>query len=246
MSGKYVIGNWKMNPATIAEAQALAATLQSINVDTVKIGCTPSFVHIATAQEQLKDTPIWVGAQDVCALTDKVGAFTGDVSAWQLVDMGVRFVLIGHSERRTYHQECHKLLANKVSQSAKVGLVVVFCIGETQEEYQAKTTLMVLDEQLTALQGAGIPSSHLVVAYEPVWAIGTGLTPTLAEVEMVHRHIKQNLTAQGLSDVCVLYGGSINNNNAHEFAQSAWVDGVLVGGASLKIDSFAAIIEAFA
>lgn len=247
--GKWVIGNWKMNPATSAEAITLANALKAIDTKATKavnVGCTPNFIHLAMVAQQLGGSSIWVGAQDVCGHTQAVGAFTGDVSAHQLSNVGVRFVLIGHSERRTYHHESNQVLSHKLTQALKADLAVVLCVGESQADYQAGHTLAVLDAQLAVLQDLDITAKQLLVAYEPVWAIGTGLTPSLSEIELAHRHIKNTLSAQDIKGACVLYGGSVNETNAVKFAQSQWIDGVLVGGASLKIDSFTTIITAFA
>ncbi len=248
MHQKYVIGNWKLNPASLSDAQALAQALNDrlSKIEGVQLGCAPSFVHLGAVASVLNGSSLWVGAQDLCAKTQTTGAFTGDVSAAQLVDVGARFVIIGHSERRAYHGEDNTVIADKIRQAMDANLAIVLCVGETKDEYQAEQTLSVLDGQLSVLDGLNVPTKLLVIAYEPVWAIGTGLTPTVTEVEAVHRHIKNTLSAYGLNKVCVLYGGSVNEDNAVSFAKSAWVDGALVGGASLKIDSFAAIIAAFA
>lgn len=244
MSLKTVIGNWKLHPTTQNEAQQLAQNLATIDTRHVKVGCCPGFVHLAGVAQTLTDSKIWVGAQDVAAF-GVTGAFTGDVSAAQLADSGARFTLIGHSERRTYHQENNDLIIQKIQQAQTANLLVVLCIGETHAQYQNGETLAVLDAQLSILTQCSIAGQHLLIAYEPVWAIGTGLTPTVAEITAVHRHIKATLAAQNRPDVCVLYGGSVNEHNAQELAQCPDINGALVGGASLKINSFAAIVAAF-
>lgn len=245
MHKKTVIGNYKLNPATKAEVVGLAQALRGIDMGAVKVGCAPSFIHLDAVAKILTDSPIWLGVQDVSAY-GATGAFTGDVSAVQVADLGAKFTLIGHSERRTYHQETNETLAKKIQEAYKANLVVVLCVGETKEQYDNQETLAVLKNQLSVLAELGVPSSHLLIAYEPVWAIGTGLTPTVAEVIKVHRYIKDTLTAHGLPSVCVLYGGSVNEKNAQDFANCEDIDGALVGGASLKIDSFATIVSAFA
>lgn len=242
---KYVIGNWKLNPARLSEATDLARALQGLTADTVQIGCTPSFVHLGAVAETLKISSVWVGVQDVCAF-GQTGAFTGDVSAVQAGDLGAKFALIGHSERRTFYKENNDLLAKKITQAISENLVVVLCVGETKDEYSAGKTLDVLSEQLSVLAGLNVSPSQLIIAYEPVWAIGTGLTPTVSEISAVHQYIKATLIAQNLLGVSVLYGGSVNDKNAQEFAECGDIDGALVGGASLKIDSFATIVSAFA
>lgn len=240
-----VIGNWKLNPATKSVAHELAQGLSGIACDAVRVGCTPSFTHLSTVAGVLAGTPIWVGAQDICAYTQSTGAYTGDVSAEQLSDLGVGFVIIGHSERRNYYREDHSLLVEKMKQAFAADLSVVFCIGETKEQYQANQTLSVLDDQLSVLQTFRVPRGKLIIAYEPIWAIGTGLTPTTQEVIATHAHIKSVLASYHFEGVSVLYGGSVNEQNAAEFAQAEGVDGALVGGASLKLDTFAQIIAAF-
>lgn len=240
---KYVIGNWKLNPATLSQACQLASSLVQMD-KSVQVGCVPSFVHLSAVGELLAESSILLGAQDVCAKTATTGAFTGDVSAGQLADIGVKFVIIGHSERRAYYGEDNALLEAKIQQAVDAGLTVVFCVGETKLQYQAQQTLAVLDEQLSVLKS--VPADRLIVAYEPVWAIGTGLTPSIDEVIGVHRHIKQVLAGYAMPTVSVLYGGSVNEKNAAEFATAFGVDGALVGGASLKIEAFSQIVAAFA
>lgn len=249
---KYVIGNWKLNPANKADACALAQSLQAIGQTigqniTVQIGCTPSFIHLDGVTQILSDSPIWAGSQDVSAL-GATGAFTGDVSAVQVADLGARFTLIGHSERRQYHGEDDKVLSQKIINAHLANLTVVFCVGESLDEYQSGQALTVLDSQLSVLHRIDktkLNADSLIIAYEPVWAIGTGLTPTLDEIEATHQHIKAYLTTQCGADLPILYGGSVNDKNASDIATCASVDGVLVGGASLKADSFATIIQAF-
>lgn len=244
---KYVIGNWKLNPASQADAQALAQGLQTLSSDMVHIGCTPSFIHLSTVAQTLSNSPIWVGAQDVSAL-GTTGAFTGDVSAVQVADVGVKFTLIGHSERRQYHGEDDKILSQKICHAHQAGLKVVLCIGESLDEYQSGVALNVLDAQLSVLHRIDktkLGAEHLIIAYEPVWAIGTGLTPTLDEINTIHKHIKHYLSTQCNADLSVLYGGSVNDKNAQDIASCPNVDGALVGGASLKVESFGAIVRAF-
>lgn len=242
---KYVIGNWKLNPVTIAEATTLAHAINQVAQDAgCQVGCAPSFLHFAAVREILKDSSVQIGSQDVGAFGAS-GAFTGDVSAAQVADMGGCFTLIGHSERRTYHGENNAVLTDKIKQALSANLMVVLCVGETKAEYEARQTLSVLDAQLSVLDGLSLSNQQLLIAYEPVWAIGTGLTPTVDEVATTHQHIKATLAQKGMADIGVLYGGSVNDKNAQEFAECELVDGALVGGASLKAESFATIIKAF-
>ncbi|MDO4449617.1 MAG: triose-phosphate isomerase [Moraxella sp.] len=253
MHKKYVIGNWKLNPATQKDAHALAQDLQKFTKQsanaTVQVGCTPSFVHLHQVAQILSDSPLWVGVQDVSAF-GATGAFTGDVSAVQVADLGAKFTLIGHSERRQYHGETDEILTAKITNAFNTNLSVIYCIGETKDEYERGDTEQVLEAQLALLGQFAkdiedTPFAKLIIAYEPVWAIGTGLTPTLNEIEKIHTHIKHYLHTQFGVNLPILYGGSVNDKNASEFAKSTVIDGVLVGGASLKIDSFATIIDAF-
>lgn len=214
------------------------------------VGICPSFVHLSGVAE--KSDKAVIGVQDICAHTASTGAFTGDVSAEQAVDLGAKFALVGHSERRSYYQESDDTLSAKISNAFNVGLSVVYCIGETQDQYKAGQTFAVLERQLELLQNfakdidftkTSLPK--LLIAYEPVWAIGTGLTPTPSEVDSVHNFISEILSTLQIP-APILYGGSVNDKNAQEFASLPMVNGVLVGGASLKADSFMTIIGAFA
>lgn len=246
----WVIANWKMNPASQAATQQLLADLaQQAAPNAINVVLAPSFIHLAQTQQCLAEGQLSFGlaAQNLCAQSAETGAFTGEVSAAQLADMGVRFVLIGHSERRAYFGEDHGVLANKITHAFAKDLTVIFCVGETAEQYEAGTTQAVIAEQLSLLQDLVIANERLVVAYEPVWAIGTGKVPTVAEVDAVHGFIKATLAnyAPHLANTPVLYGGSVKGDNAQEFAKSPNVSGVLVGGASLQADSFYQIIHAF-
>ena len=175
----------------------------------------------------------------------------GDVSAAQLTDIGAKFALVGHSERRQYHGEHDEILTKKIRQAFLANLSVIFCIGETKAEYDAGQTYEVLEKQLRLLEqfASDVGFEHyelpkLLIAYEPVWAIGTGLTPTTLEIEEVHNYISESLSTLEIY-APLLYGGSVNQNNATDIANIAVVDGVLVGGASLKADNFGQIIRAF-
>ncbi|MDO4426840.1 MAG: triose-phosphate isomerase [Moraxella sp.] len=250
---KYVIGNWKTNPKTKQEALALATALKDLRPSSVTVGVAPIFLHLnAVASLLEKPAAIWLGVQDITHKTAETGAFTGDVSAMQVADMGAEFTLVGHSERRQYHNENDKILTAKIRHAFAHDLSVIYCVGETKDEYERGDTEQVLTAQLALLEQftqditatEDTPLPKLIIAYEPVWAIGTGLTPTFDEVERVHGFIKALLSNFKIF-APILYGGSVNDKNAPEFAKSAVIDGALVGGASLKIDSFAAIVSAF-
>lgn len=269
----WVIGNWKQNPATSHDVNKLiddlltAITIEAAADKTKAAHCqlmiAPSCIHLAATSARLQDTPVLCAAQDISAHSDSTGAYTGDYSAQQVADTGATWTILGHSERRQYHQESHQTLVNKIKNALIQNLGVIFCIGETQKQYDAQQTLEVINEQLLvikellaqqpdqesnqSLNFAEVLAERLIIAYEPVWAIGTGKVPTVAEVSATHKYIKQTLTsfAAPLSAVSVLYGGSVNADNADNFAADPMVDGALVGGASLKAKSFLAIAKAF-
>ncbi len=256
----WVIGNWKQNPATSHEAGALVqGLLAAIDAKSAPIACqlmvAPSSIHLAAVSTQIKGTLLLAAAQDISAHSDSIGAYTGDCSAQQVADAGATWILLGHSERRQYHQESHEALIQKLSCALKQNLGVIFCIGETQAQYDDDQTLDVIDEQLSLIKDLleqqpeinDSLSKRLLIAYEPVWAIGTGKVPTVAEVSATHQHIKQTLAgfSAELANISVLYGGSVNADNAQDFATDSMIDGALVGGASLKVESFLAIADAF-
>lgn len=257
----WVIGNWKQNPATIEDVNTLLDNLLSASEDnhndhqSCQLMVAPSCVHLAAVSARLQHSSIQVSAQNISAHSATVGAYTGDCSAQQVADAGASWTLLGHSERRQYHHESNDSLLAKLNCAFAQGVGVVLCIGETQEEYDAKQTISVLDEQLTVIKSLLQTDSiqpqelaeRLIIAYEPVWAIGTGKVPTVGEVSATHQHIKEQIAsfAPESLEVSVLYGGSVNADNADSFAASAMIDGALVGGASLKADSFLAIADAF-
>ncbi len=246
---KFVAGNWKMY-TTSAAAKALAAGVREklAGESQVTVALCPPFPWLTLVAETVKGSPIAVGAQDV--FPEEQGAFTGEVNAEMLLDAGCRYVIVGHSERRTVIGENDDLINRKVRHALKAGLSVIFCIGETLAERDKNNTEAVLDNQLTwGLKG--VPSDQverLVVAYEPVWAIGTGRTATAAQAQQVHVFIRwrfsqlfSNAAGQAL---VIQYGGSVKPDNAAELMSQPDVDGALVGGASLKADSFVAIVKA--
>lgn len=266
----WVIGNWKQNPATISDVNKLLEALIALTTNEgskskayCQLMVAPSCIHLAAVSARLQGTSILTAAQDISAHSDSTGAYTGDYSAQQVADTGATWTILGHSERRQYHQESHETLLNKVSNALTQNLGVVFCIGETQAQYDAKQTFDVLDDQLAVIKELLIQhpeqakdqscefnkvlTERLIIAYEPVWAIGTGKVPTVDEVEATHQHIKQTVASfdKSLPAITVLYGGSVNTDNADSFAASPMIDGALVGGASLKADSFFAIADAF-
>ncbi len=260
----WVIGNWKQNPATNHDVTALLNDLLTVTdaqADTTpptnrcQLMVAPSCIHLAAVSARLQDSTIRCAAQDISQHSANTGAYTGDCSAQQVADAGATWTILGHSERRQYHKESHDALIKKLTHAFAQNLGVVFCIGETQAQYDDQQTLDVISDQLSVLKDvlAQQPelisslSERLIVAYEPVWAIGTGKVPTVEEVSKTHQYIKQTIAsfAQTVDNMTVLYGGSVNASNADSFAADAMIDGALVGGASLKAESFLAIADAF-
>jgi triosephosphate isomerase len=243
-----VAGNWKMNgtSASIAELHAIGnAFTHGFDVAAEALICPPATL-IARAFDVLASTPVRVGGQD-CSARDS-GAHTGDVSAEMLKDAGASFVIVGHSERRTDHGETNETVNAKAQAAWRAGLVAIICIGETQGQREKGLTLDILSAQIEGSVPTTATAATTVIAYEPVWAIGTGLTPTAADVAEAHAHIRAELqkrlgeTAQTMR---ILYGGSVKPSNAVELLAVANVDGALVGGASLKASDFLGIAEAY-
>lgn len=259
----WVIANWKMNPSTQLTVTALMTDLQQqIPADALQscnVVVAPSFIHLATTQQAIQHGSLNIGlaAQNLCAQHADKGAFTGEVSGAQLKDAQVNYVLVGHSERRQYFNEDDTCLIQKIRNAFAHDLTVVFCIGETQVQYEQNQTQDVLAAQLTVVKQLaaefantqlGNLASRLIIAYEPVWAIGTGKIPTMQEVQNIHAFINTTLTDidASLATTPILYGGSVKADNAAEIAQCPNVNGVLVGGASLDATGFTQIIQAFA
>jgi triosephosphate isomerase (TIM) len=239
---KLAAGNWKMNglSADLAELKALAEVAASCEV----LICPPATL-IAQANWQMQGKSVMIGGQD-CHANAK-GAHTGDISAAMLKDAGAGHVILGHSERRADHGETDALVAAKTQAAWAAGLVAIVCVGETEAQRDAGQTLDVAASQLAGSVPEGATASNLVIAYEPVWAIGTGRTPTLEEIAEVHAFMRARLTERlgaEAAGVRLLYGGSVKPSNAVEIFALANVDGALVGGASLKAADFGAIVTA--
>jgi triosephosphate isomerase (TIM) len=247
MRKPFVAGNWKMNK-TIAEGVALARALaeglpKDLRADVAVI---PPFLAVPAVAKALEGTPLKVGAQDV--FWEASGAFTGEISAAMLKDAGATFALCGHSERRHVIGEPDEIVRRKLDAALKAGLDAILCVGEKLDEREAGKTEKRLDIQVRAGL-TGLSADHLVrvtVAYEPVWAIGTGKTATTAQAEEAHlfiRKLVREMFGAGPADALrIQYGGSVTAQNAHELMGQPDVDGALVGGASLKPDSFLGII----
>ena len=243
-----VAGNWKMNGlnADLEEAQKMAVGLPGLDAS-CKVMLCPSFTLIESMVQALESSSIAVGAQD-CAV-ETSGAHTGDVSAEMLADAGASAIIVGHSERRADHGETDAIVAAKAQAAWRAGLKAIICIGETQAQRDAGSTLEVVGGQLAGSIPEGATAENTIVAYEPVWAIGTGLTPTPDDVAQVHAFIRGQVIAKMGNEgagVRLLYGGSVKASNAVELMGVENVDGALVGGASLKADDFLGIIRAYA
>jgi triosephosphate isomerase len=237
---KLIAGNWKMNGLRadgVALAEAVAARAKTGKPRCDLLVCPPVTIVIAVGAA-IAGSGVALGGQD-CAPAEK-GAFTGDISAEMLKDAGCTHVIVGHSERRHGHGESDAQVRAKVSAAWRAGLVAILCVGETRAEREAGRQASICCGQLTGSIPEGATAGNLVVAYEPVWAIGTGLTPTLDDIEAIHKAIRAAIP----DGTRILYGGSVNPTNARDILAIADVDGGLIGGASLKADDFWAIAEA--
>ena len=247
MKKKLIAGNWKMNGSTVANAALVQQLLEGVNQAACDIAvCVPA-PYLAGVGALVKGTAIAVGAQDVSA--HEAGAYTGEMSAGMLRDLAVRYVIVGHSERRQYHGETDAVVANKVQKALAAGIIPIVCVGETLSEREAGQTEEVVKRQLAAvIHTNGHCISEIVVAYEPVWAIGTGKTASPEQAQHVHAVLRAQLHAASEQSgrVQILYGGSMNAANAAELMAQTDIDGGLVGGASLKVLDFLAIIAAAA
>ncbi len=242
-----IAGNWKMNGLradALALTKGVADGVRQAGWNDRDILVCPPATLIAVISEAAKGSGLLVGGEDCHAKAS--GAHTGDISAEMLRDAGASHVIVGHSERRTDHGETDAMVRAKAEAAWRAGLLPIVCIGETLAEREAGKTLSVLERQLTESIPAGATAARLVVAYEPVWAIGTGKTPTAPEVAAAHAHIRKVLggLVPDAAGVRLLYGGSVKGSNAAELLSAGDVDGALVGGASLKADEFLAIAKA--
>jgi triosephosphate isomerase len=239
LSKPIVIGNWKMNGLradSVARVEALRAHLQDAPGGGTLGICPPATV-LMMVEPLLRRGAMLLGGQD-CS-SNRSGAYTGDISAEMLKDAGCHAVIVGHSERRVGHGESDALVRAKAKAALAVGLMPILCIGETEDQWQAGRTLEVLDRQLDGSLPEGASADTLIVAYEPVWAIGTGRTPGQDDILRTHDHLRRHV-----GDLALLYGGSVKSANAGEIMAVANVDGALVGGASLDAEEFWAIYTA--
>ncbi len=241
----FVAGNWKMNTNKAAAIQ-LARGVASAAPDRLQVGVAAPFVYLDAVGQALAGSKVLLGAQDV--YFEKNGAFTGEISVEMLKDLGVRFCLTGHSERRHVIGESSPLVSRKAEAVYAAGLILVHCVGEKLEERDANQTLNVVRSQLNELSRKMDDPTRVVIAYEPVWAIGTGRNATDQQAQEVHAFIRQTLASMWNNDyasrVRIQYGGSMKPENAKALMAQPDVDGGLIGGASLKTDAFLAIVNA--
>jgi triosephosphate isomerase len=243
-----VAGNWKMNGTSASLEELLAigrGFMGELEAETEAVVCVPATL-LSRAHEVLSRTPVRSGGQD-CHWKES-GPFTGDVSAEMLKDAGASYVIVGHSERRGDHSETDSLVHAKAEAAWRAGLVAIICIGETHAERQVGATLDILSRQLAGSVPKAATHETVVIAYEPVWAIGTGLTPSAHDIAEAHAHIRKDLAGligHEAQRMRILYGGSVKPNNAREILAVANVNGALVGGASLKAADFLGIADAY-
>lgn len=244
---KLIAGNWKMN-GLLSDGQKLAKQI-AVEVKALKPACDvlvcPPFTLLTTVKKALRGSKVMLGAQD-CHVEEK-GAHTGDISPVQLKDAGCDYVILGHSERRADHGETNALVKAKAQAALEAGLKVIICVGETLQERESGKALEVVEKQVKASLPNNATASTVVIAYEPVWAIGTGKTATPTDAEEVHAHIRKVLVHKTgkivASRMKILYGGSMKPANAAELLSQPDIDGGLIGGASLKAEDFIAIVN---
>ena len=250
MRKKVIAGNWKMNN-DLTESQNLITKLtgglsnQKLNCDVI---ICPPYTSLSEASTLIKNTPVKLGAQNM--FFEDNGAYTGEISAQMLKSVGCEYVIIGHSERRTIFKETNEMINKKIRKALEHSLKVIFCVGETLEEREKSTTMQVIRAQVeNGLRDISEESmAEIIIAYEPVWAIGTGRNATPQQAQEVHKFIRDYIgnkfSSQIAENLTIQYGGSVKPDNASELLSQQDVDGALVGGACLKADSFIAIIKA--
>lgn len=250
MRQKFVAGNWKMNLLRQSAEELAAAVAKAfpVKLTGVQVAVCPPFPYLLTVQSAMAGSGVELGAQD--AYFEAPGAFTGEIAADMLRDVGCDWVILGHSERRLILGETDELVSRKIAAVLRGGLKVILCVGETLAQRQANQTESVLDKQLEgSLSGIDAAAmANVVIAYEPVWAIGTGVTATTEQAQSAHAHLRRRLAIRYNSEVAeatrIQYGGSVKPDNAVALLGQPDVDGALVGGASLKAADFVAIVRA--
>lgn len=244
---KYIFGNWKMYLSHKEAVQLAVSIAKAAEGNKVKVALFPAFTTLHAVHLSVQDHAITLGAQD-CS-PHKSGAFTGDISADMLKESGCQYVLAGHSERRAIHGESSALVRAKAMAALEAGLTPVICVGENLSERESGHYLAVITSQVKESLPELMHSDRYIIAYEPVWAIGTGKVPTLAEISEVHKMIASlldrdtSVPENASARTPVLYGGSVKVSNAEEIMETDYVDGVLVGGASLNAEEFSKIIQ---
>jgi len=244
MRKPFIAANWKMNKTIPETRDFLSAFIPEVKeVKDVDIVIAPPFTSLTAADEKLKNTNIILAAQDM--FYEEKGAYTGEISPLMLTDIGCRYVIIGHSERRQYFNEIDEIVNRKIKAAKKAGLGVILCIGESLEEREAGKTFHVLEREIDkGLHEADI--EKIVIAYEPIWAIGTGKTATPEQAQETHAYIRERLRLKygnRADDICIIYGGSVTPENVDSLMACKDLDGALVGGASLKVESFTRLVK---
>lgn len=230
---KIIAGNWKMN-GSHSLLKSMVSDLESIQTENIIIICPP-FTMLNTGSDKVS-----IGAQDIS--THDAGAFTGEISGKMIAESGAKYVIVGHSERRMYHAETNEIVAQKAKNAIENNLIPIICIGETISEKEDGKTLEIIESGLRGSIPSGASKDNIIIAYEPRWAIGAGLTPTSEEISEAHDLIAKILESMNLAGTPILYGASVNGGNAREIMSISNVDGVLVGGAALKSENFIPII----
>lgn len=240
---KWIVGNWKMNGRQKSNRLLLDSLAKLPEAENVLVGLAVPCVYLSQAVDVCRGSSLIVGAQNVSQF-DQDGAFTGEVSAQMLADIGASFTLVGHSERRQYFSESHQNIVQKLKSAVEAKLCPILCVGESLAEREDDQADSVVAAQLSVLDEVCL--EQVIVAYEPVWAIGTGLVANLEQIAQMHQFIYGQLLLKkkNTASIRVLYGGSVSDKNAADILSVPNVDGALVGGASLKFDSFAFIVEA--
>ena len=244
MRRPFIAANWKMNKTLLETSQFMMEFIPEVkDVSGVDIVIAPPFTAIGIAAAVLRGTNISLAAQDV--FYEEKGAYTGEISPLMLADLGCAFVIVGHSERRQYFHETDDIVNRKIRAAQKAGLGVIFCIGESLEEREAGKMFEILNREIE--KGLdGVPPEKMVLAYEPIWAIGTGKTATPPQAQEAHAYIRERLNilyGNQSDELCILYGGSVTPDTVDSLMACKDIDGALVGGASLKADSFSKIVK---
>ena len=242
-----VVGNWKMNGSRASVQALLSDLVSATSASGPEVAVCPAYVHLAQALELCATSPIAVGAQDCSHMQS--GTYTGEVAPCMLADLGCRWVILGHSERRQYHGESDALVAAKLAAVAETGLCPIVCVGETRAQREAGAAEAVVSAQLEGALKGQTNLDTLVIAYEPVWAIGTGLTATPEQAQDMHAFIRAclgDIAGVDAAATRVVYGGSVKPGNAAQLFAQPHIDGALVGGAALVAADFLAIIDAAA